>query len=101
MQYQGERVESQLAKVKTEREKGVPISFQNKFAKLELIQKWPAVRADIERKIEEGRARERRYGDVEDIGSRNLGIENRAQKQYDDIKTGQDAIGELKAKRFR
>ena len=100
MHCQVERLETQLAKVKTEREKGVPISFQNKFAKLESIQKWPAVRADIERKIEEGRARERRYGDVEDIGFRNLGIENLAQRQYDDIKTGQDAIREMKAQRF-
>lgn len=76
------RLEAELAKTKTEREKGVPILYQNKFAKLDLIQKWPAIRAGIEKKIEAGRARERRYGNVEDIGIRDLGIENLAGKQH-------------------
>jgi hypothetical protein len=90
------RLEAELAKTKTEREKGVPIIYQNKFAKLDLIQKWPQTRAEIEQRIEAGRARERQYGDVEDIGVRNLGIENLAEKQQQDIKTGQEAIREMK-----
>jgi hypothetical protein len=90
------RLEAELAKTKTERETGVPIFYQNKFAKLELIQKWPRLRAEIEQKLEGGRARDRRYGDVEDIGIRDLGIENLAEKQYQDIKVGQDAIREMK-----
>ena|SRR5256885_7325615 len=94
------RLETQLAKLKTKREKGIPISFQNKFAKLELIQKWPAIRAEIEQKIETGLARQRRHGDVEDIGVRDFGIENLAEKQFNDIKMGQDAIRDMKAQRL-
>jgi hypothetical protein len=89
-------LEADLAKTKTTRDKAVPISYQNKFAKLDLIQKWPKIRAEIEQKIEFGRARERQYGNVEDIGVRDLGIENLAEKQHQDIKTGQDAIREMK-----
>jgi len=89
-------LEADLAKAKTARDKAVPISYQNKFAKLELIQKWPKVRADIEQKIEFGRARDRQYGNAEDIGIRDLGIDNLAEKQHQDIKIGQDAIREMK-----
>lgn len=89
-------LEADLAKTKTAREKALPISYQNSFAKLDLIQKWPRLRAEIEQKIEFGRARERRYGNVEDIGVRDLGIENLAEKQHQDMKTGQDAIREMK-----
>jgi hypothetical protein len=91
------RLEADLAKTKTAREKGVPIIYQNKFAKLDLIQKWPAVRSEVEHRIEAGRARERQYGDVEDIGIRNLGIENLGEKQQQDVKTGQEAIREMKS----
>jgi predicted anti-sigma-YlaC factor YlaD len=91
------RLEAELAKTRTEREKGVPIMYQNRFAKLDLIQKWPQIRAEIEQKIEAGRARERHYGDIEDIGIRNLGIEGLAEKQRQDIKMGQDAIREMKS----
>jgi Skp family chaperone for outer membrane proteins len=94
------RLEDDLAKTKTEREKGVPIIFQNKFAKLDLIQKWPAIRLGIEERIKSGRARDRRYGDVEDIGVRDLGIEDLAEKQHQDIKMGEDAIREMKTQRL-
>jgi hypothetical protein len=91
------RLEAELAKTKTEREKGVPVMYQNRFAKLDLIQKWPDIRAKIEQNIEAGRARERQYGDVEDIGVRDLGIEGLAEKQHKDIKVGQDAMREMKS----
>jgi Skp family chaperone for outer membrane proteins len=91
------QLEAALSKARLEREHGMPIGFQNKLAKLELIQQWPAIRAGIEQKIEAERARERRYGDVEDIGVRDLGIEDLARKQNEDIKTGQDAIREMKS----
>jgi hypothetical protein len=94
------RLEDDLAKTKTERDKGVPIVFQNKFAKLDLIQKWPAVRVEIEEKVELGHARDRRFGNVEDIGVRDLGIENLAEKQHQDIKMGQDAIREMRTQRL-
>ena len=91
------RLEAELEKTRTEREKGVPVLYQNKSAKLDLIQKWPRMHAEIEENIDGGRARDRRYGNVEDIGIRNLGIEDLAEKQHQDIKVGQDAIREMKA----
>ena len=38
-----------------------------------------------------------RYGDVEDIGVRNLGIDNLAEKLHQDVKIGQDAVREMKS----
>jgi beta-barrel assembly-enhancing protease len=90
------RLEDELRKTKLQREKGLPIAYQNKLAKLDLIQKWPTLRQEIERNIKEGRARERRFGDIDDIGVRDLDIENIAEKQQSDIKTGKDAIDEMK-----
>jgi hypothetical protein len=90
------RLEDELRQTNLQREKGVPIAYQNKFAKLDLIQKWPPLRQEIESNIEVGRGRARRFGDVDDIGVRDLGIENIADKQQSDIKTGKDAIEEMK-----
>ena len=90
------RLEAELARAKTAREKGVPVLYQNKSAKLDLIQRWPRIHSEIEQKIESGRARERQYGDVEDIGIRDLGIDKLAEKQHQDMKTGQEAIREMK-----
>ena len=91
------RLESELTKTRTQIENGVPILYQNKSAKLDLVQKWPTIRAQIAQEIEEGTARKRRYGDVEDIGVRDLGIERLAEKQHADIRTGQDAIRNMKS----
>jgi hypothetical protein len=95
-----QRLESELSKTKTQREKGLPVLYQNKFAKLELIQKWPAIRARIAREIDEGTARKRKYGNIEDIGVRDLGIENLGEKQQGDVRTGQDAIHDMRGERL-
>jgi beta-barrel assembly-enhancing protease len=90
------RLEDQLRKTNLQREKGVPIAYQNNFAKLDLIQKWPALHQEIEANIEAGQARQRRFGDIDDIGIRDLGIEDIAEKQQSDIKTGKEALDEMK-----
>jgi hypothetical protein len=51
------RLESELTETRTQIEHGLPILYQNKSAKLDLIQKWPAIRIKIEREIDEGVAR--------------------------------------------
>jgi peptidoglycan hydrolase CwlO-like protein len=61
------QAEAEEKKIQTERERGVPVMYQNKFAKLDLVRQWPAVRDEIEQKIEFGHPRDRRFGDVEDI----------------------------------
>jgi Zn-dependent protease with chaperone function len=85
-------LEAQLRETETERNQGVPVLFENRFAKLDLIQKWPVRKQEIERLIVSGQARNREYGDVEDIGIRIVG-----EGQQDDIKTGEEAIREMKS----
>ncbi|QQS48607.1 MAG: M48 family metalloprotease [Acidobacteriota bacterium] len=86
------KLEQEMREKKTEREHGLPIAFENKLAKLDLVARWPAKKAEIDGIIESGRARERQYGDVEDIGVRVVG-----EGQEKDVKLGQDAINEMKA----
>jgi len=85
-------LEGQLRDTETERKQGVPILFENRSAKLDLIRNWPARKQEIERQIASGQARNRKYGDVEDIGIRIVG-----EGQQDDIKTGEEAVGEMKS----
>ncbi|HLH30208.1 MAG TPA: M48 family metalloprotease [Terriglobia bacterium] len=85
-------LEGQLRDTETERKQGVPILFENRFAKLDLIRNWPTRKQEIERLIATGQARNREYGDIDDIGIRIVG-----ENQQDDIKTGEDAIREMKS----
>ncbi len=69
----------------------IPVAYDNKQAKLELIQKWPAQLKQIQQSVADGTYKNRRWADVEDIGFRKL-----EEKQKDDIKLGQEAIRDLK-----
>ncbi|MCH7802950.1 MAG: M48 family metalloprotease [Acidobacteria bacterium] len=80
---------------KAEREHGLPVIYDNKQAKVDLIEKWPAQKAEILLALESGEARQRRFGDVEDIGIRVL-----KEGQEKDIKTGEEAIREMRASRM-
>lgn len=86
------KLEREMLQKKAEREHGLPIAYENKRAKLDLIQSWPAKKREIEQAIAEGRARQRPFGDVEDIGIRKVG-----EGQEKDIPAGEDAIRQLKA----
>jgi predicted Zn-dependent protease len=55
------------------------------------MEKWPASRREIARQIESGQARNRHWGDVEDIGFRVIEA-----NQEDDIKDGQEAVQQMK-----
>lgn len=69
----------------------IPVAYDNKQAKLELIQKWPAQLATIRQSIDDGSYKSRRWADVQDIGFREI-----EKNQKDDIKLGQEAIRDLK-----
>jgi Zn-dependent protease with chaperone function len=69
----------------------IPVAYDNKQAKLELIQKWPAELKQIRASIADGTFKSRRWADVEDIGFREI-----EKDQKDDIKLGQEAIKDLK-----
>ena len=70
---------------------GIPIAYQNMKAKLELIQEWPADYKQIQQELADGTYRNRRWGDVKDIGFRTI-----AKGQSDDIKAGLEAIKQMK-----
>ena len=69
----------------------IPTGYDNLNAKLDIIEKWPALYQQTEQEIASGAYNKRRWGDVKDIGFREI-----AAGQQDDIKKGQQAIEELK-----
>jgi predicted Zn-dependent protease len=85
-------MELELTKIKTARDQGVPVAYENKFAKLDLLGEWPAKKKEIETNIASEHARDRRWGNVEDIGVRVI-----AEGQEKDIKVGERAVQEMKA----
>ena len=85
------KLEKTRAEKRVEREHGMPVAFDNKLAKADLIEQWPARKAEIDRILGEGRAHERRFGDVEDIGVRKI-----SSGQEKDIKLGEEAIRNMR-----
>lgn len=85
------QLEKERREKRVEREHGMPVAFDNKLAKVDLIEQWPAKKREIESIIAEGRARQRLYGDIEDIGVRKV-----SEGQEKDIKLGEDALREMK-----
>jgi Zn-dependent protease with chaperone function/predicted outer membrane protein len=69
----------------------IPTAYDNLQAKLDIIENWPAAYAQTQQEIANGSYRTRRWGDVKDIGFREI-----AKDQQDDIKRGQQAIEEMK-----
>lgn len=72
---------------------GIPTAYENLSAKLDVIQNWPATRAQAEKQIADGSFHQRRWGDVKDIGFRVI-----AANQQEDIPAGQEAIREMRQK---
>jgi beta-barrel assembly-enhancing protease len=69
----------------------IPVAYANRQAKLDLIQQWPAQVKQMRQSLADGSYKSRRWSDVEDIGFREI-----QSGQKDDIKTGQEAIRDLK-----
>ena len=69
----------------------IPVAYDNRQAKLKLIQTWPAEVKKVRSSLADGTFKGRRWGDVEDIGFREI---EKDQKQ--DIKLGQEAVRDLK-----
>jgi Zn-dependent protease with chaperone function len=85
-------MEKQLAEKQMSRKQGLPAALDNKLAKLDLIQQWPAKKREIDQIIASERARDRRFGNVEDIGIRKI-----SEDQEKDLKVGEEAVREMKA----
>jgi len=73
-------------------QQAIPVAYDNKRAKLEVIQKWPAQLKEIRASLADGTYKLRRWADVEDIGFREIEKDQQA-----DIKLGQESIRDLKA----
>src|SRR5690349_14712891 len=69
----------------------IPTAYDNLNAKLDVVEKWPALYKQSEQEMASGAHLTRRWGDVKDIGFREI-----AANQQDDIKKGQQAIEEMK-----
>jgi len=69
----------------------IPTAYDNLNAKLDLIEKWPALYRQTQREISSDTHVNRRWGDLKDIGFREI-----ATNQQDDIKKGQQAVEEMK-----
>ena len=68
----------------------IPAAFEVKLAKLHLIEHWPKRRDEIARRIEDGRARKRKHGDIDDIGYRRI-----VKQPEEDIAVGQQAAQQM------
>ena len=69
----------------------IPTAYDNLYAKLDVIQQWPAEHKAIQQQLASGAYHTRRWGDVKDIGFREI-----EPNQQDDIKRGADAVDEMK-----
>jgi len=69
----------------------IPTAYDNLNAKLDVIQQWPAQYKQIQQELASGTYHTRRWGDVKDIGFREI-----EPNQQDDIKRGAQAVEELK-----
>ena len=69
----------------------IPVAYDNRLAKLDLIENWPAQLQQVKQEIASGAYENRRWGDVKDIGYRDV-----APNQRDDIRAGQEAIKQMK-----
>ncbi|HWP83823.1 MAG TPA: M48 family metalloprotease [Terriglobia bacterium] len=83
--------QSELADTKIALTTGVPVEYDNLNAKLELLEKWPAAKQEIDRQIDSGVFRSRKWGDAEDIGFRTIEA-----NQEDDVRKGQEAVDQMK-----
>jgi hypothetical protein len=83
-------LEQALRDKKRECEHTIPATYELKSAKVRLLEQWPKRRQETIRKIEAGRARERKHGDVDDIGYRKL-----VEEQEKDVTVGQQAVRQL------
>ena len=69
----------------------IPTAYDNLNAKLDLLQQWPDQYRATQAEIASGTYTARRWGDVKDIGFREI-----AKGQQDDMKRGQQALEEMR-----
>jgi len=73
----------------------IPLQFEVQLSKTYLLERWPRRRAEILRLIDDGQARNRNHGDIEDIGYRKL-----SDDQAKDIPLGEQAMRQMNSSGF-
>lgn len=86
---QVDAAEDAIRKNEAERQQ-IMATAEIKLAKLKLVEEWPSRRERIVREIEQDRARDRKRGDVEDIGHRKL-----VKNQEEDIAVGEQGVRQM------
>jgi beta-barrel assembly-enhancing protease len=71
---------------------GLDNRYDNKLAKLKVLEEWPQQYAEAQRLLATNQAQQRKFGDFRDIGFRKGPWEG----QEDDVRKGREAIEELK-----
>lgn len=87
-----QNLRKELADTELALKNGVPISYDNKLAKLRVLQEWPDEYAKLQQDIDSGAVIQRKFGDFRDIGFR-PGVFDGQEK---DVKDGREAVQELK-----
>jgi peptidase M48-like protein len=86
---QVETSEEAIRKNEAERQQ-ILATAEIKLAKLKLAEEWPGRREQIRREVEQGQARDRKRGDVDDIGHRKL-----VKNQEEDIAIGEMGVRQM------
>ncbi len=84
--------EKELQEAKLALQRGLDIRYDNKLAKLQILEEWPGEYREARQLIEQGTAGKRKFGDFRDIGFR----DGPWKGQEKDLETGREAILELK-----
>jgi len=83
-------IEQTLRDKKRECEHAIPARFEITLAKMRILEHWPDERERTLQRISQGHARERKHGDIDDIGYRKL-----TENQEKDIAVGQQAVRQM------
>lgn len=86
-----EAADEPLRKKRMECEPAISAAFEIKLTKLHVAEDWPQRREAIFRAIDKGRARNRKHGDIEDIGYRKF-----FEGQEKDVPIGEQAVRQMK-----
>lgn len=69
----------------------IPVAYDNRLAKLDIIEKWPEELRRIQNEIERGEHHRRPHGNIHDIGFRDVGRD-----QEKDVELGRRAAEEMR-----
>jgi hypothetical protein len=85
-------LERGIRQMAEEQKTTIPAEYNKQLTKLWLIEHWPEQRKEIVRHIDQGEGRNRKHGDVDDIGFREI-----VKNPSEDIEVGKQAVRQMTA----